>query len=318
MSYSNPSSEPLFNLRSVHWRLISSIGTTGQLQTAAQLCNMTQPAASRMLAEIERLIGAKLFDRGPKGMFPTQMGEALMVRARILLQDLADTSRAISDLQSGRGGAIRVGAVTGPSVGYLVPAIRKLKATNARVDITVEVAPSSVLARELAAGQLDLAISRVPADVDRTAFDLSPGKSEKLMLMVRKEHPLLKAKSVSLADVTGYEWVIQGRGNPIREAIDASFANLGLRSPANVINSSSLLVTIALLARTDAIGPLASELKELLTDSPVNAGFAPLPLNSDIRVPPYYVMTQRSRLISPATRQLRDLILLEIAASQDT
>ena len=316
MPFRAANSDILTQLRSVHWRLIAAIGSTGQLQAAAQMCNMTQPAASRMLAEIERTVAVRLFDRGPKGMTATDEGDLLIQRARILLQDISDTSRALSELREGRGGTIRVGAVTGASVGYLVPAIRKLRAVTTNVEITVDVAPSSSLALDLASGQLDLAISRIPADVDRSAFDLAPGKTEKIVLMVRKEHPLLRAKSVGLPDLLGYEWVMQARGNPIREAIDSAFADRSLRSPANVINSSSLLVTIALLSRTDAIAPMSTELDDLLTNQPVAAGFAALRLETEIVVPPYYVLTQANRFISPATQRLRALILAEIAASR--
>ena len=58
----------LDNMRPVQSRLLVEIADSGQLQRAAQACAMTQPAASRMLADIEDRLGTVLFERLPKGM----------------------------------------------------------------------------------------------------------------------------------------------------------------------------------------------------------------------------------------------------------
>ena len=66
--------EFLQNMRPAQSRLVLEVATHGQLQVAAVACGMTQPAASRMLAEIEAQLGVRLFLRTPKGMEPTPEG----------------------------------------------------------------------------------------------------------------------------------------------------------------------------------------------------------------------------------------------------
>ena len=111
------------HLRLRHLRMIDAIATHRQLSRAAEIVAITQRAASRMLAEIETLVGARLFERRAKGMEPTLIGAAVARRARFLTLEMQDISREIDELRSGGSGQVRVGAVTGPAVGYLVTAI---------------------------------------------------------------------------------------------------------------------------------------------------------------------------------------------------
>ena len=73
------------------FRLIQAIADTGQLALAAERLSMTQPAASRILAGVERMIGVPLFERHPKGMTPTPIGEILARNAGSLLRGLEQT-----------------------------------------------------------------------------------------------------------------------------------------------------------------------------------------------------------------------------------
>lgn len=310
------SNDPVLALRPTHWRLIAAIHQSGQLQMAAEDCGMTQPAASRMLAQIEHICAAPLYERTPKGMRATPIGAMLGKRAGAMVQDMRDVAHELSQMREGRGGSVRVGAVTGPALGYLVPAVRALKASSSTVDVTVDVAPSAVLARGLVNGTLDFALTRLPLEFDRADFILQPARDEHVGLLVRRDHPLTVATRVTLADLAGFEWVIQERGTPIRLAVEEAHASRGLVTPRNVVNSSSLLLTIALLAQTDAIAPMSEEVVALLISEPVAAGFVRLPLDAEIQVSPYYIVTAKARTLSPTAHRLRNLVAREMAESQ--
>ena len=114
-----------------HLALIAAITEHGQISLAAHALAITQPAASRTLAEAEARIGAVLFVRHPKGMSPTAIGETLARRARNILDELADATDEVDRLREGRGGIVRIGAVTGAAVGYVAPAIRALRGSAA-------------------------------------------------------------------------------------------------------------------------------------------------------------------------------------------
>ncbi|MBJ2149521.1 LysR family transcriptional regulator [Paracoccus sp. IB05] len=296
-------------LKTGQLRLIHEIAESGQLQLAAETVGMTQPAASRMLAETERQIGTPLFFRLPKGMEPTEAGLAVLRRARVILREMGSMATELRNLSDGHGGSVRVGAVTGPAVRYLVTAVREVKEAAPTADITVDVLPSRDLLTHLAAGEMDFVLARILPEFDSRDFNILPLQDEKVALMVRLGHPLSRAPVVTLAELQTYEWIMQQRGAPIREAALAAFAALGLSEPANVVNSPSTLLTLAYLAQSDAIAPLSDEVAELLIRPPLNAGFLVLPTANDIRVSRYYLLDLKRRPLSPLALHLRERLL---------
>ena len=293
-------------LKPAQLRLIQQIAEHGQLQLAAETVGMTQPAASRMLAEAESLIGAQLFIRQPKGMEPTEIGRAVLRRANAILCEMLSMGADVAALRSGMGGAVRVGAVTGPAVSYLVSAIREIKQSAPDADITVDVMPSRELLTCLAAGEMDFVLARILPEFDSQDFNILPMRDEKVSFLVRADHPLSRAASVTMVELADQESIMQQRGAPIREAALGAFADVGLPEPRNIVSSPSLLLTLAYLAQSDAVAPMSVEVAELLVRPPVSAGFAILPVPDDIRVTPYYLLDLKRRPLSPLATRLRE------------
>ena len=296
-------------LKPAQLRLIHEIAEHGQLQLAAEAVGLTQPAASRMLAETERQLGAALFTRHARGMEPTEAGRLVLRRARIILREMGTMASELGSLRAGLGGSVRVGAVTGPAVRYLVTAIRQVKEEAPTADITVDVLPSRELLTLLAAGEMDFVLSRILPEFDSRDFNILPLQDEKVALLVRAGHPLARAPVVTLAELQGHEWIMQQRGAPIREAALRAFAALGLSEPRNVVNSPSTLLTLAYVAQSDAVAPLSDEVAELLIRPPVRAGFVALPVANDIRVAPYYLLDLLRRPLTPLALRLRERLL---------
>jgi len=296
-------------------RLISAIAEYGQLSIAADELAVTQPAASRMLADIEHSVGAKLFERHAKGMEPTLIGRAVSQRAHNMLVELRDLTRDVDELKRGEGGAASVGAVTGAAVGYVIPAVRQLKAVSPKADIHVNVDTSDVLLRDLAAGKNDFILARIIPGVDLNDLEIQPAKSEDVRLVVRADHPLAHANEVSLKELTAYEWVIQSHRVPMRESINNACLAAGILPPDNIINSTSLLVMISILVSSSAIAPLASEVTDLLIGRQVGARLRVLPLREPIQMSPYYLLQMKGRQLSPVAARLRSLVAEELKRS---
>ncbi|NDV98812.1 LysR family transcriptional regulator [Salipiger sp. PrR002] len=307
-------SELLKNLRPAQIRLIAAIAEHGQLQVAANVCRMTQPGASRMLADLEKAVGAQLFSRTPKGMEPTPTGALLARHARRIEHDLRRMAEDFDDLHSGLGGTVRVGAVTGPALGQLVPQVQRLKAESRSVDISIEVAPSVALVQALERGELDFALARLPPQVNEREFLIEPARDEIVQLLVREGHPMLAQGSVAIADLHGTRWILQQRGAPIRAAIETAFHDEGLTAPPDVITTSSLLAIIALLKDSDAVAPMSQEVIDLMLEPPVSADLRRLRLNRLITVEPYLIIQARGRHLSTAAQRLLTMVQESIRA----
>jgi DNA-binding transcriptional LysR family regulator len=291
-------------LKPNHLRLIQKILETGKLQIAAEAMAMSQPAASRVLADIESQVGAALFLRDPKGMTPTEIGQAFLRHARSITTQMDSLIQELDWLKLGEAGTVRVGAVTGPAVGGLIPAVRKVRSEAPSLRVTIEVGPSSELIRGLTEGRFDFVLGRI-AETDETSnLLITPARSEKVALVVRGSHPLAGRRRIPMVDLLNEEWVIQERGSPIRAAVEKAFYMQSLPAPDNVINSSSLLVALAMLAESDVIAPLTEEVSLMLGKSGLLANLVKLHVETEIQVSTYYAIRKRTQQLSSAADRL--------------
>ena len=286
-------------LKSIHLRLVLQVALTGKLQAAAEEIALSQPAASRMLAEIEKLVGAALFTRHAKGMVPTPIGEAVVRHARQILQDLDKLDMDVAQIASGRAGSVRIGTVTGPAVGLVVPVVRAMRAQAPEVEFNIEVAPSTTLMRGLDEGIFDFVVARPAQDYQRQSYRIYPANREVVSMLVYGGHPMAQKKAVRLKDLREFDWIIQDHGTPIRAAVETAFLTNRVLMPSQITNTSSLLVALALLEESTAVAPQSQEVVKLLTDSALNMNVVRLDIVEDILVSPCFVIARADRELSP-------------------
>ncbi|MBY5830915.1 LysR family transcriptional regulator [Rhizobium ruizarguesonis] len=295
-----------------HLRMIVAIEDSGQISAAAEVLNISQPAASRMLSEMESITKTSLYERVARGVVLTTFGAALARRARKILLELREASREIGELKSGKGGSVFIGAVTAPAMSLVVPAINKVRKAYPGIEINIQVETSNVLARELLAARHDFIIGRIPDDLNPRLFEVTEIGIERACLIVRSRHPLMKQKSSSLSDVRDYDWVFQPPGTLLRRTIEDVFLSRGVALPENIVNTSSLLLTCAIICETDAIAPVAVDVAQFLASQGSNASdVRMLPIDFDINVKPYSMIAARERALPPSARLLYDIILEE-------
>ncbi|WIV51545.1 LysR family transcriptional regulator [Marivivens sp. LCG002] len=296
-------------LKPAHLQLLLKIAEVGQLQIAASALAMSQPAASRIVADIEARAQTTLFHRSPKGLEPTPVGEMFLRHARVIVSELESLQKEVENLNAGLSGEVRIGTVTGPAVGIVLPVYQSLSETSPDIAVTIEVSPSTELVRGLDEGRFDFIVARIPTDHNTAEFLVHPGRKEVVQLMVRSAHPLAGRQQITLSDLSDYDWVIQERGSPIRKAVEDAFHASSLAVPNRVVNSSSLLVVEALLASSDVIAPQSKEVSDLLTGSGLGNQLDVLHLEKPITVPPYFVIRNRSRQLTRAASLFFDRIL---------
>lgn len=282
-----------------HLRLIAAIADLGQLGLAADRLAVSQPAASRMLAEAERQIGLPIFQRLARGMVPTQAGRVVTAHALAVVHRLDQAEEEIAAHLSGRAGRLDIGTVTGPAVAHVVPALRRLKAEAPGARIGIDVAPSLELVEGLIRGDYDLVLGRVPDSMDPRQFEILSGRVEEVELLLRADHPLARHPGPApLAELRRFPWVLQRTGMPIRVAIEQAFAHRGLPPPDDTIDTASLLLTMAILADSDAIAPVTREVAALLSHL-ATQGLTTLRLDPQIVLTPYHILRLKDRDPSP-------------------
>lgn len=294
-----------------HLRLLAALAQQGQLGAAAEEINITQPAASRLLAEVERIVGAPVHERSGRGLQLTAVGEALARRAQRIQIELRDAAREVENIANGRAGTVRIGSVTGPAIERVLPAVNTVRATHTDVRAEVVVAPSDQLCDQLLAGALDFAVGRLPA-VNPHLFDFAPIAEEPLSLLVRQGHPLAGVRGLTAREVLDYDWVMPGAESLLSRNVMAGVHRQGFDLVPQTLSTTSFLLTLAMVELSDAVAPMASAVAGSFTRAPHSA-YAVLDLDLGIVVETYGLLTLAGTALPPLAARFAELIAAPVA-----
>lgn len=291
-----------------HLQLLALLSETHHLSAAAEALGIAQPAASRLLSEAERIVGCALRVRDGRGIRLTAEGEALARRAGRILNELNDAEREIIEIESGLSGQVRIGSVTGPAMDRVLPSLRNARLALPRLRIHVEVANSEVLGEALLDGRMDLALARLPRDHPAEMFDFTPLSHEPVVLAVRREHRLLSLPKVTYDDILAYDWVLPERGTILHDTVQERLSRLGLPAPEIRVTTSSFLLTLALVQRSNAVAPLAGAVAEQFAGD----ACAILPIDLGISVAPFGLITRANAALTTGAQKLREMLTKDI------
>lgn len=282
-------------------QLIVDVADTGQVVAAAQRLNMTQPAASRMLAELEHLLGVKLTARHPRGLNLTPAGARLAELARGILREIDTAAVEVRDIAIGKSGRVNVGSVSGPSLDLLLPVLQNLRIMRPQIRFDVMVDSSDRLVRHLIAGAVHFYLGRIPDQVEAAQFALQTIGPEPMSLIVRAGHELDLRPPSDLTETLRFDWVMQPRAGLLRRTVEAYLMERGLPLPQRVTGTASLMFTLALVSRSNAVGVMSTQAEEFFrSQESLGARIVRLPVAPDLMVAPYGLVTMRERKLTPA------------------
>ncbi|HET9861926.1 MAG TPA: LysR substrate-binding domain-containing protein [Steroidobacteraceae bacterium] len=292
-------------LRTRHLLLLSAIGEEGNICRAAELLSMSQPAASRLLRELEEIIGAELFERRARGVKATWYGEALIRHARNALSSLTEAAAEIDALKAGRTGQVNIGSISGAAVDLVPRTILNVARDYPLVRVHVVVDSSKRLAQSLDDGDIDLMVGRLLADHDNSRFWFDRLGMEQVCAATRKGHALLDRQGLELSELVDVPWVVPPAGSMLRHRYESMFRNAGLECPARLVETESPMVLTRLLEKSDFVAILSREVHDYYAGHGLIAEL-PLPLPSDMD--PFGIITRKGWLLSPAALLVRDAL----------
>ncbi|MCR4266997.1 LysR family transcriptional regulator [Nitratireductor sp. ZSWI3] len=296
-------------LKLSHLRLIASLKETGRMSAAAAQLAISQPAASRLVGEMERIVGVPLHGRHARGIVLTPYGERLALRARAILQGLGDAARELSEMERGSEGTVSIGAVTAPALDVVLPALRQARLTHPKISIEVTVDTSDRLAEDLLAARSDFFIGRILGDLDPKMFVSVEIAPEPIALIVRSDHPLTRRRQISLEECVAYDWVVQPRGGLLRRTAENHLMARGVPLPDKTISTSSLLLTLAYISQSNAIAPVSRAVADFYAhEEGLSGRIVALPVSADFAVAPYSLIRHAERPLSPSSQVLFNMI----------
>jgi DNA-binding transcriptional LysR family regulator len=304
----NTASNPLAGLKMSHLRLMAALETAGQLGVAADRLGLAQPAASRLLAEVEQIVGHKVHQRDGRGLRLTEAGAIFARRAARMMLELQDAAREIGEVVLGDEGHVRIGSVTGPALNRVLPALGHARSHFPGITTEVIVNTSATLCDLVLAGRLDFALGRLNGPSHEQNLSITMMGDEPISLVVRRGHPLLTRARIAPPDAMEFDWVMPEDEALLTKTVLTRLRELGLPPPRRQLSTSSFLFTLAMLRDSNAIAPLAEPVVESFASGP-SVPFVQLPLDMGLRVDPFGLIRRRDALFPPAANKLAALIL---------
>jgi len=272
------------------------------LARAAEASRLTQPAASKLLRQVELSLGVQLFERHPRGMSPTSYGEILIRHARTALSQLGLARKEIAALKSGLSGKTAIGLVFDPQSTLASMAIARLKQRHPGVLVSIEIDPCQQLIQRLLQGELDMVVGRVldTARADDLVFEALAG-NESYAIVAGARHPLAGRKSLQLSNLLEQPWILPPNGSLARDKLNAMFVQNGLAPPENIVEVAAVPVIASLLQQSDMVAALPEE----AVQASCKAGdLTVLVRNLPLRVGAFGLITRRGQQLSPGAHLL--------------
>lgn len=302
-------SQVLTKLRFRHLQLLDLLGRTRNLRIAAEQMHITQPAATKILSDVEAMFGAQLFERLPREMRPTDLGDLTVRYASTALANLGKFSSEFATLKDGGYGHLTVGFIPASAAQLVVAAIKEIQRRRPRLIIKLVEQSSDQLAMWLEEKRLDVMVGRPTAPRHEALFDVVDLLAEPVRAVVGQHHPLLQQRHLEIADLGDWPWILYPRGTSMRQLFDETFAAAGIVAPVGIVETPSMFSTLELLQATDMI----SLQPEVVMDRYVQSG-----LLGYLRVPirrtmsNYSVITRKNEVASQAMNEFI-AILTDIA-----
>ena len=285
--------------------LLVALAEEGNIHRAAQVLNMTQPAASKLLKDLEDVLEVPLFERLPRGMRPTWYGETMIRHARVALASLNQAHEELTALKAGRFGQVGIGAITSPGLTLLPTAVAMVKQEQPTLRIALEIETSPVLIERLQQGKLDILVARLFAEHDKTNLRYEPLTEEPVCAIARPGHPMLGMNNLTLRDVVATGWIVPPAGSVLRHRFELMFQEEGLAPPINVIESAALLFITRMLQQSDMLAVIAADVARYYAAHGI---VAIVPLDIPCHMDAFGLITRTDRLPSPAAKVMMNAL----------
>lgn len=282
-------------LRLKHWALLAALAETRTLHEAAGRISVTQPSATKMLADIEQAFGFALFERHARGLRPTPLGNEVVAYARQSQASLARFVEGLEIKRRGGHGQLVVGIIMGAAPDVVARAVAEIKRERPLLDIRLLGETSDEIGTLLERHDVELAVGRFAHLLQHNLFDFAPLSNEVMQVVVRRRHPLVRRKGLRLASLMDWPWVLQPTTSPARQLLETEFADACLSTPSNLVECASVFATLQLLQTSDAVAVLP----ESVVRDHVGAGLLralPVPIGGNLKG--FGVLTRKGEALS--------------------
>ena len=267
---------------------------------AAERLNITQPAISRSIAELERLLGVRLLDRHRRGVEPTEFGRALVDGGAAAFDDLQRAVKNIEFLADPAGGSVRIGCNPFLTATFVSAVIDRLSRRYPRIIVDIATADADILRRDLRQRDVDFLIARKfgPVADDQLVFETL--YDDAFVVVAGANSPWVRRRKMALVDLVNEPWTLPRPETALGTVFLEAFRSSGLSYPRTVVfagQADQLRVNLVATGRF-----LTMFSTSILRFPSERAKLRVLPVRLPLPPAPVGIVTLANRTLSPVAR----------------
>src|SRR5262245_1446630 len=214
-----------------HLAIFHAVAQTGSMTRGAERLDISQPAVSKQVQQLESALGIHLFDRIGRRVHLSQAGEILADYARRLFALAHEAEEALADVRAVGRGRLVIGAST--TIGtYLLPSVvAEFWRRHPRIELLVEIENTEQIHRRLVGLELDIGLTE--GFVEEEELDAAVFHRDELVVIAAPAHPLAGKPRVPLSAVQQEPFVLREPGSGTRAVEERALARLKL--PVRVV-----------------------------------------------------------------------------------
>ncbi len=288
-------------LRDIH--ILLAVAECGSMAKAAERLAISQPVVSRVIADLEHVLGVRLLDRDRHGAELTVYGDALLKRGAAAFDELRSGVKEIDFLSDPTVGELRIGATEVIAAGFVAAVIDRISRQHPQIAFEVRTDGTTQLDRELRERNIDLIIGRVPGQIVDEDVNTEVLFDEPIFVVAGMQNPLAhRRRRMRFSDLADQLWVLPSRENIARSLVTEIFHASGLEIPRKAVigNSMQMMNTLLATGRFLAMYP-ASYLR-----FSAKLSIKVLPVEMPRRSTPVGIVTLKKRTLNPIAKLFID------------
>lgn len=282
-----------------HLRCFIELAECGKVTATANALNVTQPAVSKTIRELEDILQTRLFERDGATFQLTAQGRTFLRYAEASLGALGDGVRATLSSRRAQLADVTIGALSSVAASFLPDVVLEFDRPDAAL-IRVVTGPNTYLLDELLAGKVDFVVGAMPDRNRMAGLRFEHLYADRITFLVRRGHRLADMDSVDMRRIAEYPVLVPSALSNIRLALDTALMSQGVTNLPQLIEAASPEFARGYVRKSDAIWAASFGASE---DDVVTGRLTPLNLDAGYLPVPVGVTTRRSaRLSAPAQR----------------
>ena len=228
------------------YRIFYTVANNKNITKASEELNISQPAISKSIKNLEQQLGGQLFTRTKRGVLLTEEGKEFYNYIKQAIEYISNAENKFTELINLETGCIKIGISTTLTKEFLLPYLERFHRLYPKIDIQIKTDLSSELFPKLRNGLIDIIVLNL--NEKSYGNDINTTKCRKITdcFVVSKTYIDLINKEISVKDLNKYPLILQSKGSNTRKFLD-NFAkgNNTILKPNIELASYSLVVEFA-------------------------------------------------------------------------